>query len=117
MPREVVFQRDVQPILEIECLQCHNSKDAAKNGGLNLETRQLAFTTGKSAPVILPGNADGSLLIKVLKLEGDHPMNMPPAPDKIRGERLEIVKQWIDEGAAWPDDVRLVRPQDWEAGE
>ena len=113
VPREVVFQRDVQPILEIECLQCHNQEDAAQNGGLSLETRALAFTTGRNDPVIVPGNADGSLLVKVLQFEGDHPMSMPPAPDKIWGQRLDIIRQWIDEGAAWPDDVRLNRPQDW----
>ena len=113
MPRDVVFERDVKPILEIECLQCHNTKDAAQNAGLSLETRAQALTSGRSAPVIIPGKADQSLLVKVLQFKGDHPMNMPPAPDKIWGERLEMIKQWINEGAAWPEEVRLVRPQDW----
>ena len=114
VPQDVVFQRDVKPILEIECLQCHNQKDAAQNAGLSLETREQALTTGRSAPVIIPGNADESLLVQVLQFKGDHPMNMPPAPDKIWGERLENIKQWINDGVAWPEEIRLVPPQDWE---
>ena len=113
---EVDFERDVRPLLEIECLQCHNQKDGARNGGLNLETKETAFTTGRRAPVIRPGNPDGSLLIQVLKISPEHAASMPPAPDKVWGERLEILEQWIADGANWPDGARLLPPDEWADG-
>ena len=82
--------------------------------GLNLETRKLAMTTGRQIPVIRPGDPKTSPLIMFLKVDGAHPTSMPPAPDKIWGVRLEILEKWIEDGADWPEDVRLVPPQDWE---
>ena len=114
VPAKIDFATNVKPLLEIQCVQCHNSKDAHRYAGLNLETRQLAMTTGRRAPAIVPGDPANSPLIQVLKYEGSHPTSMPPAPDKIWGTRLEILEKWIEQGAEWPESVRLVPPQDWE---
>ena len=86
--------------------------DAAKNGNFILETRKLAMTTGATPPAIIPGNPDQSLLIKVLTLDPLHQKAMPPAPDKIWGVRMEILRKWITEGADWPESVRLVHPRE-----
>ncbi len=113
VPETVIFERDLKPLLEIECVQCHNHKDAGSNAGLNLETRHAAMTTGLHAPAIRPGDPDNSLFVQVLESDVDHPTSMPPAPDKIWGVRLAIIRKWIRDGAVWPDHVRMVRPQDW----
>ncbi len=112
VPRTIVFERDLKPLLEIKCVQCHNHIDAADNAGLNLETRKTAMTTGRNAPVIIPGNSKDSLIVRVLELDVQHPTNMPPSPDKIWGVRLKILKKWIRQGAVWPSDVKMIRPQD-----
>jgi len=113
VPEKIDFARDVRPILETQCLECHNSKDARRNAGLNLETRKLAMTSGRQPPVIRPGDPKNSLLIQALRLDAAHPISMPPAPDKIWDARLKILEKWIRDGAAWPENIRLVRPQDW----
>ncbi|NNE90299.1 MAG: hypothetical protein HKN23_01495 [Verrucomicrobiales bacterium] len=107
----VDFRKHVRPILIINCLECHNSKDAKENGGFNLETKKLAMTTGSKPPALVPGKPDESMLIDVLKLGVEHHKSMPPAPDKIWGVRMEILRKWIREGAPWPDNVRLVHPR------
>ncbi len=109
---KIDFEKNVRPILIINCLECHNSESAPQNGNLNLETRELALTTGVHPPVIVPGSPDDSLLIKVLTIDGAHFGSMPPAPDKIWGVRMEILRRWIEEGAKWPKSVRLVHPRD-----
>lgn len=109
---KIDFKKNVRPLLIINCLECHNSEDAPENGNLNLETRELALTTGNRAPVLIPGKPDESLLISVLKLEGIHQEAMPPTPDKIWGVRMEILRRWIAEGAEWPESVRLVHPRE-----
>lgn len=113
VPEIVSFERDIKPMLELHCVQCHNSVDAQQNANLNLETRKLALTTGRQAPVIKPGDPANSLLVRVLELDVDHPTSMPPSPDKIWGVRMQILKRWIAQGADWPVHIRLKRPQDW----
>lgn len=109
---KIDFKKNVRPILIVNCLECHNSESAAANGNLNLETRKLALTTGNHAPVLIPGEPDKSLLITVLTIDDVHLNAMPPAPDKIHGARMEILRRWIEEGAEWPEDVRLVHPRE-----
>ena len=109
---KIDFEKNVRPILIINCLECHNSKSAPENGNLNLETRELALTTGVHPPVIVPGKPDDSILINVLTIDGAHYGSMPPTPDKIWGVRMEILRRWIEEGAEWPKSVRLIHPKD-----
>jgi hypothetical protein len=111
---KIDFKKNVRPLLIINCLECHNNQNAPENGNLSLETKKLAMTTGNHAPVLIPGKPDESLLITVLTLDGIHKEAMPPTPDKIWGVRMEILRRWIEEGADWPEDIRLVHPREIE---
>lgn len=111
---KVDFVADIKPVLELRCLECHNSIDDKDHAGLDLETRHAMLTTGRSAPVVVPGDADSSLLYQALKLGHAHQNAMPPSPDKIWGQQLDLLRDWIDQGAEWPADIKLVRPQDWD---
>ena len=103
---KVDFVSEVKPVLELHCLECHNRKYAAKMGGLSLESRRMAMTTGRHAPVIVPGDARGSLLYKNLRLSHATPTAMPPKPDKLRRGEKQIIARWIRQGAHWPEGVR-----------
>ena len=113
VPWTINFERDVKPMMEIRCLECHNHIDAKDNGFLNLETRKDAMTTGRHAPVIRPGDPENSYFIRVIETNHGDASGMPPSPDKIWGVRMKILKKWIRQGAVWPEEVRLTRPQDW----
>ncbi len=102
-PGQIDFEQSVRPILEYHCLECHNSALAHEFAGLNLETRNLAMTTGRHAPVIVPGKPEDSLFIQVLELSPHHVYSMPAAQEKVEGVRLELLKTWIAQGASWPD--------------
>ncbi|MDH4408189.1 MAG: hypothetical protein QE273_01090 [Verrucomicrobiales bacterium] len=106
------FKKHVRPLLIINCLECHNREDAPRNGNFILETRALAMSTGSAPPAIIPGDPDKSPLITVMTLDPLHQQAMPPAPDKIWGVRLEILRRWIKEGALWPQEVTLVHPRE-----
>lgn len=109
------FQDGIGTILESRCLECHNHVDAKQSGGLNLETRQAAFTTGLHAPVIVAGSPERSMLYRVLEVDDLHPVFMPPTPDRLWENELKVLRQWIADGADWPSGKQgtLVRPQDW----
>jgi len=106
------FKKHVRPLLIINCLECHNREDAPRNGNFVLETRAFAMSTGSTPPAIIPGDPDKSPLITVMTLDPLHQRAMPPAPDKIWGVRLEILRRWIQEGAVWPEEVTLVHPRE-----
>src|ERR1700758_5442367 len=109
----VDFEKDVKPILETNCVRCHNPKGTEFEKGdtdLNLSTKETA-TESKST--IVPGNAEKSKLYTTTVLQDDAKKLMPPK-NKVTGElerltkaETELLKTWINEGAKWPDDAKL----------
>jgi hypothetical protein len=102
----VSFVRDIAPILEERCVVCHHRANAPNCGGLNLETRQMAFSTGRNTPVIIPGNPDQSPLVAALLAREIHPVIMPPVAHRLSESQLELIQRWIREGANWPSSSK-----------
>ncbi|MCW5963229.1 MAG: PSD1 domain-containing protein [Bryobacterales bacterium] len=90
------FVRDIQPVLQQACLQCHGEK--LQMGNLRLDAKALAAHT------VQPGNAEASsLYIRIAGLN-DQP-RMPMGGKPLAPEVITRIKQWIDEGAVWPDSA------------
>jgi ankyrin repeat protein len=99
-PAKIDFVRDVQPILKQNCYSCHGTKQ--QKNGLRLDRRKDAMRGG-TIRVIGPGNAAGSRLYQRL-IGSDFGIQMPPT-GALPDAQVAILKQWIDEGAEWPDAV------------
>src|SRR2546427_1417035 len=56
--RRIDFAKDIQPILEFNCVACH--RDSHAKGGLRLDTKEQAFTSGDNGPTIVPGSPEKS---------------------------------------------------------
>lgn len=103
------FAKDVKPLLETRCINCHHS--GALFGNLNLENRELAFAKRPTGPVILPGKPNESPLYYVLKLPPKDPKAMPPTGHRISDKEMDVIYRWIDEGAKWPQGKDgVIRP-------
>ena len=90
---ELTFERDIRPILRAHCFDCHGATDQPK-GGLDLRQVRKMQTGGESGTAIVPGNADGSLVLqRVISKE------MPPGEMKLTPKELETLTQWIAAGA------------------
>ena len=112
-PAAIDFQRDVQPILREHCVSCHGPTQ--QFGGLRLDRRADALRGGSQTD-IGPGNAGGSRLYHRL-IGTAFGQQMPPT-GPLTHEQTEIIRQWIDEGAAWPDAASgetLLPPVDADA--
>lgn len=101
--QSVDYARQVQPILHRRCAQCHG--DEAPQGGLNLLTRSAMLKGGKNGPAIVPGSSQKSLLVQ--HLTGEKKPAMPMGQDPLPAAEIEVLKSWIDQGAAW-DTAALV---------
>jgi glucose/arabinose dehydrogenase/mono/diheme cytochrome c family protein len=97
-PAVIDFQRDVQPIFREHCVSCHGPTQ--QFGGLRLDRRADALRGGSQTD-IGPGNAGGSRLYH--RLIGTAFGQQMPPPGPLTPEQTEIIRQWIDEGAVWPD--------------
>lgn len=97
----VDFVKQIKPILADRCVECHNSETLL--GELNLQTRALAFEKRKAGPVIVPKNAEKSMLYLVLTLPAKEKKAMPATGHRIPKDEVNLIRQWITEGASWPE--------------
>ena len=96
---EVSFEADILPVLDEECYYCHNPRRL--KGGWDGSTYEAVMTTGDNAPVVVPGDAQSSLLaqkIRGIQAEGDE---MPPQ-GLLDGAQIQLILSWINAGA--PDN-------------
>ncbi len=106
----VDFVRNVQPILQQHCYRCHGDKK--QKSGLRLDIKSEAFKGGESyGPSIVAGDLDGSPLIELITSD-DEESRMPPGGKRLSAEQINILRQWIMQGAVWPDGVDLTTLKD-----
>ncbi len=95
----VSFSRDIAPILVDQCRGCHLESNRPR-GGLNMDSFASLLRGGDSGALLVPRRSADSLLVK--KLEGTGGGNrMPAQREPLKREQIELVKRWIDEGAAF----------------
>lgn len=97
------FNRDVRPIFESSCIECHGPKDAKEGFRVDEKDTLLSF--------IEPGDIEASLLWTDYLVATDEDMRMPPVNHEkpLTGAHLATIKLWIEEGAKW-EDAALVAP-------
>jgi hypothetical protein len=102
----VSFTKEVKPIFEASCLNCHGrGKD---KGGFRLDTRETTLQGGDGGPAIIPGKSAESLLIALV--QGVDPDNvMPRKGSRLTPEQVGLLRAWIDQGAAWDANVTFGR--------
>ena len=93
----VSFAKDVEPILERDCRQCHG--DTVQLGKLDLSTRDSALRGGARGSDIIPGNAEASRVYR--RIAGLEQPSMPAQGNPLSAAEVAAVKQWIDAGAIW----------------
>ncbi len=97
------FNTDVRPILVQHCLSCHGSQK--QEGGLRLDQRAAALRGGDGyAPAIVPKSSETSPLFQFVSRE-DADLKMPPKGPRLSVGEVQTLKEWIDDGAEWPDSV------------
>jgi mono/diheme cytochrome c family protein len=99
----VDFVKDVAPILQAHCIECHGpEKPKAK---LRLDSKAGINQGGRFEDVVKVGDAQASELHRRVRLPADDVDRMPPEGDLLTPEQIEILAKWINEGANWPDDA------------
>ena len=107
---EVDFARDVRPLLEVHCYQCHGAEK--QKSGLRLDVKSAAFRGGSGhAPNIVPGNPEASPLFRFVAGK-DPELKMPPKGAGLSSEEVATIEGWIASGAPWPDGIDTAKIED-----
>ena len=98
------YTTKVKPILDAQCGECHMGTN--KKGGLVIDTQAGLKKGGRDGAVIVPGDPENSMFVKLIRHEGpsDDPMPMPPKKPKMSDADIAIITAWVKAGAVMPPD-------------
>jgi Protein of unknown function (DUF1553)/Protein of unknown function (DUF1549)/Planctomycete cytochrome C len=101
---KVDFTRDIQPILEKNCYECHSAKK--QKSGLRLDDKENVLRGGDSGkPDLIPGKShDSQLILRVAGLVAQDEI-MPPKGERLTPEQIGLLEAWIDQGATFPQSA------------
>src|SRR5579883_854364 len=100
----VDYTRDIQPILTKNCTSCHGAKK--QRSSLRLDSVTAARQGGVSGPALVPGKSGESRLILAVRGGNDEVAAMPPKGPRLSAREIELLRAWIDSGAAIPPSER-----------
>jgi cytochrome c553 len=95
------FDREIRPLLQDRCVECHGPKK--NKADLRLDAKPHALKGGESGPAFIAGDAAKSLLFERITSK-DEDTKMPPKGEPLTPAQVEKVRQWIAEGAIWPEN-------------
>ena len=106
---EVHFSRDVRPILNQNCMQCHGG--VRQKNGVSFLFREEALGIGKSGKrTIVPGKPDESELMARIT-SSDPDSRMPYHAPALSSQQIDVLRRWIKQGAKWEDHWAFVAPK------
>jgi hypothetical protein len=101
----VAFEKDVLPILEKNCVECHRAPYQDKNGvlktpkgKLRLDGREWIEKGGESGRVVVAGKPEQSPIYTRTVLPEDDEDRMPNEGDPLTKEQTETIKLWVAAG-------------------
>lgn len=108
---KVSFNKDIRPILSKNCLSCHGPDTEDRKGDFHLDTFEGITKGGKEGPGIIIGNPEESAVIqRVLTSDQDELMPPPDHGKPLKPKEIELLSQWIAEGAHYEAHWSLQKP-------
>ncbi|MCW1923197.1 DUF1553 domain-containing protein [Luteolibacter arcticus] len=106
LPETVSFNEHVQPILSEYCYHCHGPDSGTrepKSAPLRLDIEKEAFAVREDGkPVIVKGQPDQSMLVKLIHEQDPQKIMPPPASHKtLNPEQIALLEKWIAQGAPY----------------
>ncbi len=98
----VDFAKDIQPIFEASCVQCHAR--GKEKGGFSLETREDFLDGGETGTPAVAGQGAKSLVMELIASR-DAEKVMPKKGKKLTTAQMAVFSAWIDEGMVWPKEI------------
>ena len=110
---KVDFDREIRPILSDNCYKCHGPDEASRMAKLRLDTQDGgAYSKRGSYQIIVPGDAKDSRLFQRISSPNKATRMPPPtATTTLTQHQVELIRDWIDQGAKWEMHWAFVAPK------
>jgi hypothetical protein len=108
----MVYSDIIQPVLQTKCYSCHGKNK--QKGKLRMDDSLRLMKGGKDGPVIIPGNAEKSEMVKRLSLPREDDDHMPPKEKPQPTEQeIALIHWWIASGAPFDKKIKqLDQPEE-----
>jgi len=111
----VDFNLHIRPILSDRCFKCHGPDANQRKSDLRLDTREGAMAALKdnpSAHVIVPGSAaESEVYLRISTRDTSILMPPPTSNLKLTEDEIEIIKEWINQGAKYKKHWAFIPPK------
>jgi mono/diheme cytochrome c family protein len=97
---EIDYARDIQPIFQQHCLQCHGP-DKQKSD-LRVDSVPAMIEGGNSGPALVPNKSTESLIVLAMLGSKTETVAKMPPKGTVPPEQIARIKSWIDSGAKAP---------------
>jgi cytochrome c553 len=98
------FEKKVRPLLLERCVKCHGPETSRSS--LRLDSYEGAIKGGKRGAAVVPNAPAESLLLKVVRRQGDYKM---PPDGPLSAREISDLELWIKQGAIYPKSNKIVR--------
>lgn len=111
---EKLFALKVKPLLAEKCNACHGDEPDKIKGEFDMRTREAMLKGGGyfADQVLMPGKGEESFLYLVTTRKEEEYEMPPKEADQLTEEQQWWIRDWITEGAPWPDDDRVASIQE-----
>ncbi len=101
--QEIVFSRDILPILSDNCYQCHGpDPKEGRKGGLRLDVEAEAKKWKDGHAAIVDGKAEQSeAILRLVSSDEDEKMPPPKTGRALSAKQVDLLRRWINAGAQW----------------
>ena len=105
----VDFGRDVLPILSDKCFQCHGPDAGTRKADLRLDLE--AGLLRSTDPLVVPGrSAESELIARIISDDDLERMPPPESNLTLTRDQVDLIRRWVDGGAAWSKHWAFVPP-------
>ncbi len=112
LPDQVMFNRDIRPILSDKCFTCHGPDESTREAKLRLDVKAAAFADRDGVPALVAGEPGFSELYLRITSD-DKKERMPPAKlaKQLTPREIALIKKWIQQGAKWQGHWAYIPPK------
>ena len=107
--KQIDFSTQVKPILNKHCISCHGGVKRTANFSV-LFRKEALDTTESGRRGIIPGDPEHSEMIRRIT-STDPEVRMPYKEEPLSPEQIEILREWIRQGAPWGEHWAYVAPK------
>lgn len=110
---EKLFALRLKTLFAEKCIACHGGDSNKIEGGFDMRSRESVLKGGETYgnEVLISGKGRESLLY-LAATRSEEGFEMPPKEaERLTEEQTNWIRQWIDEGAPWPNDERVAEIQ------